>query len=90
MSQIEKLFKKLSKKPTPTNVSFIEVDRLLKAYNFRARQPSKGSSHYTYVHSDLGDILTIAKNGNKVKAPYVRLAVKAIEKLLNLPGGKER
>lgn len=87
MSQIEKLFKKLSRRPTPTDVLFDDVDKLLRAYNFKARQPSGGGSHYTYFHYDLQDIVTIAKHGNKVKAAYVRMAVRAVEKVLDLYGG---
>lgn len=90
MSKIEKLFKKLSRRPTPADVLFDEVDKLLKAYNFKLRQPTGGSSHYTYTHHDLPDILTIAKNKNKVRAVYVRSAIKSIEKLLELHGGGEK
>ncbi|MBN1971119.1 MAG: type II toxin-antitoxin system HicA family toxin [Candidatus Delongbacteria bacterium] len=90
MSQIEKLFEKLGRKPTPTDVLFDDVDRLLRAYNFKSRHPSGGGSHYTYTHPDLPDIVTVAKHGNKIKAAYVRAAVKAIEKVLDLHGGKEK
>jgi predicted RNA binding protein YcfA (HicA-like mRNA interferase family) len=89
LSQIEKLFEKLSRKPTPTDILFDDVDRLLRAYNFKTRHPSSGGSHYTYTHPDLPDIVTIAKHGNKVKAAYVRMAVRAVEKVLDLQGGKE-
>jgi len=37
LSKIEKLFKKLSRRPTPADVLFDEVDKLLKAYNFKLR-----------------------------------------------------
>ena len=89
MSQTEKLFEKLARRPTPTDVLFDDVDRLLKAYNFKRRQPSGGSSHYTYYHPELSDIVTIAKHGNKVKAAYVRMAVRVIEKVLELQGGEK-
>ena len=90
MSQVEKLFEKLNRRPTPTDILFDDVDKLLRAYNFKTRQPSGGGSHYTYVHNDLQDIVTIAKHGNKVKAAYVRMAVMAVEKVLDLYGGKEK
>ena len=90
MSQIEKLFEKLRRRPTPTDVLFDEVDRLLKAYHFKSRHPSGGSSHFTYAHPELLDIVTIAKHGNKVKAGYVRNAINAIEKVLELCGGQEK
>jgi len=35
-------------------------------------------------------ILTIAKSGNRIKAPYVRIAIGTIDKLLDLYGGKEK
>ncbi|MDD5638136.1 MAG: type II toxin-antitoxin system HicA family toxin [Atribacterota bacterium] len=89
MSQIEKLFEKLSRRPTPTDVLYYDIDKLLRAYNFKIRQPSSGSSHYTYLHPDLQEIVTIAKHGNKVKAAYVRMAVRAIEKVLELQGGEK-
>ena len=89
MSQIEKLFEKLTRRPTTTDVLFGDIDKLLRAYNFKIRQPSGGSSHYTYLHPDLQEIVTIAKHGNKVKAAYVRMVVRAVEKVLELQGGKE-
>jgi predicted RNA binding protein YcfA (HicA-like mRNA interferase family) len=90
LSHIEKLFEKLSRKPTPADALFDDVDKLLRAYNFKSRQPSGGSSHYTYTHPDLPYIVTIAKHGNKVKAAYVRMAIRAVEEVLGLYGGKEK
>lgn len=91
MSQIEKLFEKLKKRPTPSDVLFDEVDRLLKAYHFIQRQPSGGSSHYIYRHPQLPDYrLSIAKHGTKTKAVYVREAVRAIEKVRKLYEGKKK
>jgi len=90
LSKIEKLFEKLRRRPTPANVLFDEIDKLLKAYHFKSRQPSGGSSHFTYTHPELPDIVTIAKHGNKVKAVYIRTAINAIEKALELCGGQEK
>jgi len=90
LSQIEKLFEKLRRRPTPTDVLFDDVDKLLKAYHFKSRYPSGGSSHFTYTHPELPKIVTIAKHGNKVKAVYVRNAIYAIEKVLELYGGYEK
>jgi len=38
LSQIEKLFEKLTRKPTPADILFDDVDKLLRAYNFKSRQ----------------------------------------------------
>jgi predicted RNA binding protein YcfA (HicA-like mRNA interferase family) len=88
LSQIEKLFEKLSRKPTPADILFDDVDKLLRAYNFKSRQPSGGSSHYTYTHPDIPDIVTVAKYGNKIKAVYIRIVIRTIKKLLELQGGE--
>jgi hypothetical protein len=88
LSQIGKLFEKLKRKPTPSDILFDKIDRLLKAYDFIQRQPSGGSSHYIYTHPKLSNYrLSIAKHGNKVKAGYVRETVNAIEKVRELYGG---
>lgn len=88
MSQIEKLYKKINRKPTPSDILFDEVDRLLKAYGFVQRQPSGGSSHYIYSHPELSNYyLTIAKHGNKIKTGYVRATIEAIERVRELYGG---
>ena len=89
MSQIEKLFEKLSRKPTTADILFDDVDKLLRAYNFKSRQPSGGSSHYTYTHPDIPDIVTVAKHGNKIKAVYIRIVIRTIKKLLELQGGEK-
>jgi hypothetical protein len=88
LSQIEKLFEKLKRKPTPSDILFDEVDKLLRAYGFIQRQPSGGSSHYIYIHPGLLDYrLSIARHGGKVKTGYVRETVNAIEKVKELHGG---
>jgi len=89
LSQIEKLFEKLSRKPTPADALFDDVDKLLRAFNFKSRQPSGGSSHYTYTHPDIPDIVTVAKHGNKIKAVYIRIVIRTIKKLLELQGGEK-
>ncbi|HHW92719.1 MAG TPA: type II toxin-antitoxin system HicA family toxin [Firmicutes bacterium] len=88
MSQIAKLLEKLKRKPTPSDIPFSDVDRLLRAYGFVQRQPAGGSSHFTYTHPELTDfILTIARHGGKVKKGYVRKTVEAIERVRELYGG---
>jgi hypothetical protein len=64
----------------PRDVEFKLLDRLLKKHGFKCRQPGKGSSHYTYYHHELEDILTIPYD-RPVKAVYVKKAIAAIQKL---------
>jgi len=40
LSKIEKLFEKLERRPTPSDILFDEVDKLLRAFDFIRRQPS--------------------------------------------------
>ncbi|MGI6585790.1 MAG: type II toxin-antitoxin system HicA family toxin [Lutisporaceae bacterium] len=88
MSQIEKLYKKLKRKPVPSDILFDEADKLLKAHGFVQRQPSGGSSHYIYTHPNLpGYYLTIAKHGGKIKTGYVKATIDAIERVRESNGG---
>lgn len=64
----------------PRDVEFKLLDRLLKKHGFKRRQPGKGSSHYTYYHHELEDILTIPYD-RPLKAVYVKKAIAAIQKL---------
>jgi len=68
LSKIEKLFEKLKRRPTPSDILFNEVDKLLRAFDFIRRQPSGGSSHYIYIHPELSDYrLSIPKHKGKLK-----------------------
>lgn len=90
MSQIEKLYEKFKRKPTPSDISFDEADRLLRAHGFVFRQPSGGSSHYIYTHPELPNYnLSIAKHGGKIKTGYVRATIDAIERVKELYGGNK-
>lgn len=62
------------------NVRFEDLDKVLKYYGFDCRQPKGGSSHYTYFHTNLPDILTVPKD-KPIKAIYVKKAIMAIDKL---------
>lgn len=83
MGGLEKLYAKIAN--NPKGVRFEELDKLLKKYGFQRRQPGGGSSHYTYWHPQLPEILTVPY-GRPVKAIYVKKAIAAIEKL---KGGKD-
>jgi hypothetical protein len=72
-----KLLQKL--KNNPKNIRFEEIDNLLVNIGFTRRQPSKGSSHYTYTLE--GKSLTIPFNRPFVKVVYIKLAVKILDEL---------
>lgn len=74
MTRKEKLLEKI--KRNPWNVSFEELDKILRHRGFKCRQPSKGSSHYTYIKGDVR--LTLPKQ-NPMRPVYVKMVLKAIE-----------
>lgn len=77
MSHYKKLYEKV--KNNPKDVSFNEIDKLLtKIGGFTRRNPSKGSSHYTYSHPDLIDIITIPKN-KPIRTIYIKKALSAFD-----------
>lgn len=78
MTRLNKIFNRIVS--NPKDVDFEELDKLLKQYGFKCRQPGKGSSHYIYYHQKLQEALSIPK-ARPVKAVYVRQAIAAIEKL---------
>ena len=78
MTKFSKLYAKIVH--NPKDVEFEELDKILRKYNFKRRQPSKGSSHYTYSHDKIDDILTVPKD-KPIKAIYVKDVIAAIEKL---------
>lgn len=92
MSQLKKLYQRLSSRPTPSDVLFNEVDRLLVAYGFVRTQPSGGSSHYNYRHPKLEEnfCLTISKHNGKVKMGYVKAAIKAIDRVKEIYEGVDK
>lgn len=78
MTKLDKLFAEIVN--NPKDVKFEDLDKVLKYYGFERRNPKGGSSHYTYFHSSLPDILTIPKN-RPIKAVYVKKAISAIQRL---------
>jgi len=89
MTQIDKLYLRLSKKPTPSDVTFSELNRLLTYYGFESRQPAKGGSHHVYCHINLDELLLTIPKDNPVKKPYVRAAVEAVARIIELTGGDD-
>lgn len=80
MINITKKEKLLSRiKNNPKTVKFEEIDKILIDVGFERRQPSGGSSHYTYVLED--KILTVPYKKPYVKVIYVKMAIKLLEDL---------
>ncbi len=77
MSKKQKLIDKI--KDNPKKIRFQELDKVLLSIGFQKRQPSKGSSHYTYILE--GMILTIPYQRPYVKIVYVKKAVQILEEL---------
>lgn len=78
MTKDEKLYSRIVN--NPKDVNFDELDKLMRKHGFERSNPGSGSSHYTYRHPDLTDILTIPYK-RPVKAIYVKQAIAAIEQL---------
>ncbi len=76
MSKRDKLLEKL--KNNPTNVRFETIQDLLLHYEFKERQPSGGSSHYTYTYKST--IITIPKH-KPLKKLYVTRVLELLEEL---------
>lgn len=66
-------------KNNPKTVKFEEMDKILKDAGFDRRQPSGGSSHYTYILED--KILTVPYKRPYIKVIYVKIAVKLLKEL---------
>jgi len=79
MSQIEKLLKSLEE--NPKHVAFTDLDKILKHFGFERREPKSGSSHVTYSHPLLAEILTIPHCDKHVKPVYVKKALRLIKQL---------
>ena len=78
LTKLDKLYEQMVN--NPKDVNFDDLDKLLKRYGFQRRQPRGGSSHYSYSHPDLQDVLTIPK-ARPIKAIYVKAALDAIRKI---------
>jgi predicted RNA binding protein YcfA (HicA-like mRNA interferase family) len=78
MTKYDKLYAKIVN--NPKNVTFEELDKILHKQGFKRSNPSSGSSHYTYRHPELTNILTIPYK-RPIKAIYVKQALAIIEQL---------
>jgi predicted RNA binding protein YcfA (HicA-like mRNA interferase family) len=73
MSKFKKLVQSI--RDNPRNVQFDDLNKILLKCGFTVRNHS---SHYTYSHPDLSEIITIKKE-NPVKIVYVNKALDAID-----------
>lgn len=76
MSKKEKLLAGI--KNNPRDVSFNDLDKLLRSAGFVRRQSRKGSSHYNYTHDLLDEILTVPKE-KPLKAYIVKQTLKSYD-----------
>ena len=76
MSQLEKLLARI--RNNPKTVKFEDLDKILRREGYERRQPSGGSSHYTYRKP--GNMpLTIPREAPYVKEEYAKLVIDAVE-----------
>jgi hypothetical protein len=75
MAKWKKLYERIQN--NPKNVTFEELDKVLRLAGFERRQPRSGSSHYTYTKPGKYPI-TVPKD-KPLKAVYVKLALEAMK-----------
>ncbi len=75
MSKREKLIEKL--RNNPNNMKFETIQELLLYFDFEQRQPSGGSSHYSFIYNNTV-IITIPKH-KPVKKVYIKRVLEVLE-----------
>jgi len=70
-TKLRKLIKKLIE--NSKNITFEELDKILKHFGYERKQPRRGSSHYTYRKPGCNSI-TIPKN-KPIKKVYVKIVI---------------
>jgi len=78
MTQFQKLYDKILN--NPVNVSFDELSKLMNDFGFEVKNRS---SHYTFRHPDLIEIITVKKEPGCIKAVYVKKCLKAIKTIIS-------
>ena len=74
MTKKQKRVRKLFQ--NPKNVSFKELDQVLKGFGFEVRQPGSGSSHYVYTKRELQ--ISVPFKRPFVKEVYVKRVLELI------------
>ena len=76
MSKLKKTIEKILNKK---NVSFEDLDYILRTFGYDCRCPKGGSSHYSYFKKGITKIITIPK-----KKPIKEVYIKKVIELLDL------
>lgn len=74
MTKRDKRVKKLF--ANPKTVSFKELDRVLRDFDFKIRQPGSGSSHYVYTKGEIQ--ISVPFRRPFVKEVYVKRVIELI------------
>ena len=74
MTQFSKLYDKIQN--NQANVSFNELIKLMSGFGFDVKNRS---SHYTFRHDNLIEIITVKKEPGHIKAVYIKKCLKAIK-----------
>ena len=74
MTKREKRVKKLFQ--NPRTVSFKELDKVLKDFGFKMRQPGSGSSHYVYTKDSIQ--ISVPFRRPFVKEVYIKRVIELI------------
>ena len=69
MSKIEKVHKKFYKKPIPNDITFEEMETLMKHYGCEIVY---GGNHPKVVHRESGTIIPVPKHGKTIGEAYVK------------------
>ena len=62
----------------PKNVRFEDLDKLLKEFGYKVRQPKGGSSHYIYYKENERKIITIPFKKPFIKSVYIKEIIKIL------------
>lgn len=73
----------------PVGVALADLDAVLRGVGFIPRAPGSGSSHRSYKHPDLRDVLTIPAHGSTVKEAYVRQSLAAVDVVRRIRAERE-
>ena len=84
MSVIDKLIKKIERKPISKDITLLELQTYLTHYGFKNDRVN--GSHNNYVNKERGLLVTIPCHGKEIKAIYIKLAVEAVLKVRESEG----
>jgi len=73
----------------PKDVSFAELDKVMRRCGFERSQPGSGSSHFTYYHSEFTHLIQTVSYRKRIKAVYVEQCLAKIDELQALQASEE-